>query len=417
MNRTRIAKFAAALMLSPAAFAQDPGNGGAGGGGQAGNGNGQGNGGVVLVPGFNGGGDGGQQNQTDPIARYLMIKDAYKNNNFNVSPPVNASAKEHIDGEFYLKYLQAAFDIYNAHRKRVTTEQDFIVRSFKDAERADRREQDELTKEQSLAARRNAFSRLVEAMNALPLPKAVIATGRPLNTYLDRVNQAGSFGSLLGAASGDQFKVHRPETIRVSSGVGEQAARLPIIGANVPFHPPAFLSLDAGLKAKLDAYAAARKDVAIAKTNAEAVAGAQDSLTELDSAVLRRHKGLKVQSFKDEDYQDSIAWKKFFADERKLLAWAAANPTREAFDGKSVVDLLMYMRRNGFTFAAADPGDEDAYVALHQQLRDLVVKAAEEPTRGMDDRLEGHIKQTDRLRERLPPPAPTSPDMHLPGGK
>jgi hypothetical protein len=48
------------------------------------------------------------------------------------------------------------------------------------------------------------------------------------------------------------------------------------------------------------------------------VTTAQDALTELDSAVLRKHRGLKVQSFKDDDYQDSVAWKKFFADERRL---------------------------------------------------------------------------------------------------
>src|SRR5262245_59865351 len=84
-----------ALLLGSASFGQDPNGGGAdpgNGNGQPGNGqgNGQGNQGnnVNLVPGFGDGG--GQQQQTDPIARYLMIKDAYKNNTFDVSPPVGA---------------------------------------------------------------------------------------------------------------------------------------------------------------------------------------------------------------------------------------------------------------------------------------------------------------------------------------
>src|SRR5215207_5866318 len=185
-----------ALLLGSASFGQDPNGGGApnNGGGQPGNGqgNGQGNQGnnVNLVPGFGDGG--GQQQQVDPLARYLMIKDAYKNNTFDVSPPVGASAKAQFDQELFQKYALAAFDLFNTHRKRVVNEQAFIVKSFKDADKANRREQDELAKEQALAAKRNVFSRIVEAMNALPTPKLVVATGRPLNAYLDRVNQAGS---------------------------------------------------------------------------------------------------------------------------------------------------------------------------------------------------------------------------------
>jgi hypothetical protein len=396
--------FGLAVALCPPAFGQDPGDGG----GQPGNGNGQGNGQnpVVLVPGFGDGGGGGG-NQVDPIARALMIRDAYKNN-FNVDQPFASSARSHVDAQFYQKYAIAAFDLFNTFRKRVVNEQAYIVKTFKDADRADRREQDQLDKEQTLAARRNAFSRIVEAMNALPTPKNVVATGRPLNAYLDRVNQAGSFGGLLTAGTDESFKLRRPEAIRISSGTGERAARLPVVGKTAPFNPPAFLSLDPALKAKLDRFDAARKEVWSAPTKADAVANAQDALAELDADVARRHKGMKVFAFHDENYQDSLAWKKFFGEERRLLAWAAVAPSREAFDGKTVVDLLMYLRRNGYSFAAADPGDEDAYVALHQQLRDLCVKAAEEPASGMDDRLKGFIEQHDRLRERLPPAAATT---------
>ena len=117
---------------------------------------------------------------------------------------------------------------------------------------------------------------------------------------------------------------------------------------------------------------------------------------------------MKVRSFKDEDYQDSLAWKKFFTEERRLLTWLTVNPARQSFEGKTVVDLLMYLRQNGYSFAAADAGDEDAYVAIHQQLRDLCVKAAEEPESKSEKRLEDFIKQTDRLRERLPPPESTT---------
>jgi hypothetical protein len=394
----------AALLLVPQAFGQGGGNGGGGNGGNGGGtGNGQNgnNGQVVVVPGFDNGG--GQGTQTDPIARYLMVKDAYRNNNFTVAPPLDASARAQIDSDFFLKYAIAAFDLFNSHRKRVVNEQDYLVKTIKDADRANRREQDELTKDQTLAAKRNAFSRAIEAMNSLPTPKNVVATGRPLNAYLDRVNEAGSFGTLLTVGSSDEFKLRRPESIRISTGTGERSARLPVLGSKLPFHPPAFLSLDPGLRTKLDAYESARKDAATVPTKAQAVAAALDALTELDSEVLRRHKGMKVQSFQDENYQDSLAWKKFAADERKLLAWLGVNTPKENFDGKTIVDLLQYLRRNGYSFAAADPGDEDAYVALHQQLRDLCVKVGEEPASKSEDRLGDFIKQTDRLRERLPP--------------
>jgi hypothetical protein len=410
--------FTLTLTLCQPMFGQDGGGGNGGGGNNGGgnNGGGQGNGQnpVVLVPGFDGG---GQQSQVDPIARYLMIKDAYRNNTFEVAPPIGASARAQIDNDFYLKYALAAFDLFNAHRKRVVNEQDFVVKSFKDADRANRREQDELSKDQTLAAKRNAFSRVIEAMNALPTPKNVVATGRPLNAYLDRVNEAGSFGTLLSVGSDNTFKLHRPEAIRISAGTGERSVRLPVVGAKLPFHPPAFLSLDAKLRSTLNEYERNRKEATAGPTKGDAIAAAQDALTELDSEVYLRHKGIKVRSIQDENYQDSLAWKKFFTEERRLLTWLAVNPAREAFDGKTIVDLLMYLRRNGYSFAAADPGDEDAYVAMHQQLRDLCVKVAEEPASKSESRLEDFIKQTDRLRERLPKPeAPAAAEQQQAGG-
>lgn len=392
-----------ALAAASASFGQDPGGGGQGNGNGNGQGNGQGNGNdVVLVPGFGGDG-GGQQSQVDPIARYLMIKDAYRNNNFDVSPPIGASAKAQFDQDYYQKYAIALFDMLNAHRKRMVNEQSYIVKTIKDADRANRREQDQLIKDQTLAAKRNAFSRIVEAMNALPTPKAVVATGRPLNAYLDRVNQAGSFGGLLAAGADESFKLTRPDAIRVSTGIAERSARMPIVGAKLPFNPPAFLSLDAGMKSRLDNYRLARSEAAAAKDRSGAVPAAHDALTSLDLQVSQKRSNVKAIAYHDADYQDSLAWKAFFNEERKLLNWLAANPNREDFNGKTVVDLLTYMRRNGFTFAAADPGDEDAYVALHQQLRDLCVKAADSPESGSDGRMEGFIKETDRLRDRLPP--------------
>jgi hypothetical protein len=402
MNRKQnIFAVGIALAASAASFGQDPGGGGQPPGNGQGNGNGDGNN-VVLVPGF-GGDSGGQQSQVDPIARYLMIKDAYRNNNFDVSPPIGASAKAQFDQEYYQKYAIALFDMLNAHRKRMVNEQSYIVKTIKDADRANRREQDQLTKDQTLAAKRNAFSRIVEAMNALPTPKAVVATGRPLNAYLERVNQAGSFGGLLAAGTDESFKLARPNAIRVSTGIAERSARMPIVGNELPFNPPAFLSMHPGLKTKLEAYQRARKEAAENKDRSWAVAEAQDTLTSLDRLVSQKRSNMKAIAYHDADYQESLAWKAFFSEERKLLNWLAANPSREDFNGKTVVDLLTYMRRNGFTFAAADPGDEDAYVALHQQLRDLCVKAADAPESGSDGRMEGFIKETDRLRDRLPP--------------
>src|SRR4029079_10170269 len=95
------------------------------------NGNGQSP--VVVVPGFDNGG--GQGTQVDPIARYLMVKDAYKNTTLNVTPPVDASAKAQVDSDFYLKYAIAAFDLFNAHRKRIVNEQDSIFYITNDAGR------------------------------------------------------------------------------------------------------------------------------------------------------------------------------------------------------------------------------------------------------------------------------------------
>ena len=386
---------AIALSLGATAAAQPPANGG---GNQTPPPNNQNQNPSVV----NFGGDSGQQSQVDPIARYLMIKDAYRNNNFTITPPIEASARAQIDQDFYLKYSLAAFDIYDAYRKRVVNEQDFLVKTIKDADRANRREQDELTKEQALGSKRNAFSRLVEAMNALPTPKAVVATGRPLNAYLERVNQAGSYGDLLTVGGSDAFKLTRPEAIRVSSGVGERAVRVPIVGANLPFNPPAFLANEPGTKSKLEDYQAARKDVATSKARKEAVRPALDALSALELEVAASRRKIQVTRFHDEQYQDLLAWRNFVGEERSLLNWLAVNPEREPFQGKTVVDLLTYMRRNGYVFAKADAGDEDAYAALHQQLRDLCTKAADEPARGADDRMEGFTKETDRLRERLP---------------
>src|SRR5688500_9297333 len=99
--------FAIALSLGPSAWAQEPG-----GNPQPPPPNNQNQNPNVV----NFGDSGGQQSQVDPIARYLMIKDAYRSNNFTVSPPVEASARAQVDQDFYLKYSLAAFDIYDAYR-------------------------------------------------------------------------------------------------------------------------------------------------------------------------------------------------------------------------------------------------------------------------------------------------------------
>jgi hypothetical protein len=401
MNSKQIA-FAIALSLGATAAAQPPANGG-GNNQNPPNNNGQNNGQnpINIVPGFGDSGGGGAQ--VDPLARYLMVKDAYRNNNFTVRPPVEASARDQVDQDFFLKYSLAAFDIFDTYRKRIVNEQDAIVKTIKDADKANRREQDELAKDQALAAKRNALSRLIEAMNALPIPKNVVATGRPLNAYLDRVNQAGSFGDLLTVGSSEAFKLNRPEAIRVSSGVGERAVRIPIVGSSLPFNPPAFLGNDPTLKSKLEAYQQARQEAAGAKAKRDAVPPAQDALAALDLEVAAARKKIEVRRFHDQEYQDTLAWRRFVAEEKALLGWLAVNPDRETFAGKTVVDLLTYMRRNGYVFAKADPGDEDSYVALHQQLRDVCIKAGESPASGTDGRMEGFTKETDRLRERLPP--------------
>jgi hypothetical protein len=46
--------------------------------------------------------------------------------------------------------------------------------------------------------------------------------------------------------------------------------------------------------------------------------------------------------------------------------------------GKSLVNLLTYMSRNGTEFAPAEPGDEEAYSQLFVMMRDLYVEVADE---------------------------------------
>ena len=239
----------------------------------------------------------------------------------------------------------------------------------------------EAIKDRNLKEQKRKYERKQERLKEVPVHVVDAASGNPLNHLLEGI-QMQSYSDLPAAGQANlpaQWQAH----VRICVGAGPSRAA---VGFHDPkqtfsFLVPVVLRREA-FQEVLAEFAAARE-----RMIASLRAGKQVSPDDFEAAM-KWHEELdkllqqEVGTPKGMDY---ATWRrtydpcKDFLDEQlnQLGYLSVAQSIPQPFTGKTVADLILYMKGNGYRFDRAAPGGDSTYLALFNALREVAKAVAQ----------------------------------------
>ena len=251
---------------------------------------------------------------------------------------------------------------------------DFEIRNL-------RWEQKERELDQHLESKMLADSRRSEVIQNLPKDANAAAGGSLLNDILDRLER-NSISSLISNTQPLDLPPKAMDEIRILQGTGSERAKLVLQGqGNYACEPPRDLTREP-FKPLLDDFLKKRQTVLELlqqgkAVNNEAYDASVNALNSIADQINEKFTGKKWTNYNDPDYQ---AWKKskaFLADQyRQIGLFGVLKKLPAPFAGKTVQDLVIYMKQNGYRFAPADPTGSGTYDAMFKAMRDLLKESS-----------------------------------------
>lgn len=234
--------------------------------------------------------------------------------------------------------------------------------------------------------RKRDFERRGDELASLPVDIVIAAGGQPLNQMLDRFTNT-SLGEFKPT---DALPPNTINYLRLYDGVGNNKAMISFASEDDPFsYKPPRLFRSEEYEPQLAEYAEIRERIIdilrkteklkqeqteerekLEKQLDTEVEAATKLLEDLDNSLAKRFEGRKWTTNTDPQYITFKECDKFITEQIRqlgLLALGKNLPTK--FSGKTIQELILYMKDHGYRFAPAAPGGENVYKALVETMR------------------------------------------------
>lgn len=218
--------------------------------------------------------------------------------------------------------------------------------------------------------------RFEQAVVEVPPNQVGIAGGEVLNIMFEQIKR--EYWSVMEVKSRPQ---ELPEglldDLRLQWGSGDSKVRLKLNegGVDLSYKKP-FERIDDVFDDLVKAYEKEREVVLKAAKETErvdALRNALELLGNMELALKHWYGTHQAKSNTDARYVARRAWSNFIDEQLKQMKnQSHGHAMPPAFTGKTLQLLLDYMKNNGLRFAKADKGGEEAYLVIHNKLRDII---------------------------------------------
>lgn len=220
--------------------------------------------------------------------------------------------------------------------------------------------------------------RLEKATVEVPTHVVGIAGGEPLNSLFEQIKRIGWSEMDIKSKRQDLPEL-TVEDLRLQWGTGNAKVKLRLGENNdmtLTFKKPREVVDDDGFNALLASYLRDREAVlhsANDKDRIDALSNSLDLLFQMNQALAHWYGDHKPKVNTDPKYLTRKAWSNFIDEQLKQMRnQSEGHSMPQAFAGKTVQELLDYMKRYGLKFAKADRGGENTYQALFDKMRNIV---------------------------------------------
>lgn len=273
----------------------------------------------------------------------------------------------------YLKLVAEAQLLQQEYRRREIEIRIERIKSFYEVRRI-RWEERELERDRVVQAKKNQFERRTDVLKSLPNESATAGGVAGLNDLLDRI-QMNSLSDLQLNTKPVDLPPGTMEDLYIWQGKGNKKARVQIQGPyalNVPrlFKKERFADTLTAYQTTRERMLTAIKDGK--EVSNEDIDGATELLKQLGELLDEEIGPKKWSTNAEPRYQQFKESEKFIQEQVKQVGlFTVAKKLPPPFQGKTVQDLIAYMKSFGYRFAPALPGGENTYNALFMSVRDL----------------------------------------------
>jgi hypothetical protein len=281
-------------------------------------------------------------------------------------------------GQFFRSVAEANLIQEEVYRRRIENRIARVKMFYKIREL--RWEGSEEARDRVIEGKKRAAERTTDVIKNLAITPAQAAAGNMLNEVLDRIEKT-STSDLLAKTNPIDLPPNTLRDMRLAIGSGEAKSAVNFRNDQDPFAltlPRLFRTPH--FQPVVDAYRTVRGKLIDAVRRGAEVSdqdydAAFDLLRELGKMLDEEIGNEKFTSNEDPRYKTHRECQKFLADQAKqigLLGVMKGIP--EPFKGKTVQELVIYLKTHGYRFDRAEPGGEGTYHALYALLRDLFVQ-------------------------------------------
>lgn len=324
------------------------------------------------------------QQQPLPITTVPHVTDVY---NIGVLDPIADRIRaqgQRLEsfGNFLIQSAQAKLLDEEVLRSKLKTRIERIQHFYE--VRRIRWEERELGRDRIVEARKAMEERRSDFLRNINITVQEAAGAKGLNDLLDRIAMR-NLSEVEAATNPIELPSHAVKDLRVEQGTGPNKSKVMLAPTEDPyvFNPPRYFR-QGEYQPRLEAYREQREQLLQKVKDGKEVTD-----SDLDETLARYEQLERVfekefapgdnrfASNTDPDYVRFKEGKDFLEGQiRQIGLLSVVKGLPEPFEGKTLQQLVRYMTDHGYRFAKADPGGENSYYAIYQQLRDLYNKVS-----------------------------------------